>query len=109
MKFIAIFFYLILSSFTLFAQMPEQVLATANAQKFTVADLPADVSAAYVNLSKNVAEVRQALLDAQIIETLFDLEAKSKNTTSDKFIGQIKAKVPTPAEKDIQAIYDAKN
>ena len=87
--------------------MPEQILATANAQKFTVADLPADVSAAYLNLSKNIAEVRQALLDAQIVETLFDLEAKSKNTTSDKFIGLIKAKVPMPSEKDVQAIYDA--
>ncbi len=87
--------------------MPEQVLATANGQKFTVADLPPAVAEAYTNLSKTVADTRKALLEQQIANTLFETEAKSKNVTFDKFIEQARSKVPAPAEKDIQAVYDA--
>ncbi len=107
MKFIFVCFYLVIFSFALFAQMPEQVLATANGQKFTVNDLPPEVGQAYVNLSKNVAETRKALLEQQIAETVFETEAKSKNLTVEKFLEQIKAKVPAPSEKNIQAVYDA--
>ena len=87
--------------------MPEQVLATANGQKFTVADLPPAVAADYTNLSKTVADTRKTLLEQQIANTLFETEAKSKNLTFDKFIEQTRSKVPAPAEKDIQAVYDA--
>jgi protein-disulfide isomerase len=107
MKIIAACFCLIIFSFALFAQMPEQVLATANGQKFTVADLSPEVAESYTNLSKTVADTRKNLLEQQIAETLFETEAKSKNLTLDKFFEQIKTKVPAPAEKDIQAVYDA--
>lgn len=107
MKFIAVCFCLIVFSLSFRAQTPDQILATANGQKFTVKDLPPEVGAAYTNLSKNVAETRKALLEQQIIETLFETEAKTKNQTLEKYLGQIKAKVPAPAEKDIQAVYDA--
>ncbi len=107
MKFVLACICLIIFPLALFAQMPEQVLATANGQKFTVTDLPSEVGQAYVNLSKNVAETRKALLEQQIVETFFETEAKEKNLTVEKFLEQIKAKVPAPAEKDIQAVYDA--
>lgn len=107
MKFVLAYFCLIIFPFALFAQMPEQVLATANGQKFTVTDLPPEIGQAYVNLSKNVAETRKALLEQQIVETLFETEAKAKNLTVEKFLEQLKAKVPAPPEKDIQAVYDA--
>ena len=87
--------------------MPGQVLATANGQKFMVKNLPAGIAEAFGNLSKTVAETRKSLLEQQITEILFELEAKSKNLPVEKFIEQIKAKVPAPSEKDIQAIYDA--
>src|SRR5215204_2026102 len=107
MKFILACFCLIIFSGAIPAQMPEQVLATANGQQFTVKDLPAEVGGAYVNLSKSVAEMRKALLEQEVIETIFGLEAKSKNLTIEKYLEQIKAKVPAPSEKDIQAVYDA--
>jgi protein-disulfide isomerase len=107
MKIIAICFCLIIFSFALFAQMPDQVLATANGQKFTVADLSPEVAEAYTNLSKDVADTRKALLEQQIAETLFETEATSKNLTFEKLVEQIKLKVPAPSEKDIQAVYDA--
>ncbi len=107
MKIIATCFCLIIFSFAVFAQMPDQVLATANAQKFTVADLSPEVGTAYTNLSKTVADTRKALLEQQIAETLFEMEAKSKNLTYERLLEQIRAKIPAPAEKDIQAVYDA--
>lgn len=107
MKFIAVCFCLIVFALSFKAQTPDQILATANGQKFTVKDLPPEVGEAYTNLSKNVAETRKALLEQQMIETLFETEAKTKNQPLEKYLEQIKAKVPMPAEKDIQAVYDA--
>ncbi len=107
MKFISVCFCLIIFSLSHSAQMPDQVLATANGQKFTVKDLPSEIGAAYANLSKNAAEMRKAMLEQQIIETIFETEAKTKNQTLEKYLEQIRAKVPTPPEKDIQAVYDA--
>jgi protein-disulfide isomerase len=107
MKTFSIFFCLIIFSLPLFAQMPEQVLATANGQKFTVNDLPPEIAEAYSKLSTKVAEMRKILLEQQIVETIFEMEAGSKNLTVEKFLEQIRAKVPAPAEKDIQAVYDA--
>lgn len=107
MKFIAVCFCLIIFSLSCAAQTPEQVLATANGQKFTVKDLPSEIGQAYANLSKNVAETRKAMLEQQIIETIFETEAKTKNQTLEKYLEQIRAKVPAPTEKEIQAVYDA--
>ena len=107
MKFIAFCFCLIIFSLSYQAQTPDQVLATTNGQKFTVKDLPSAVGEAYTNLPKTVVEARKALLEQHIIETLFETEAKTKNQTLDKYLEQIKVKVPAPAEKDIQAVYEA--
>ncbi len=107
MKFIAVFFCLIIFSLSYRAQTPDQVLATANGQKFTVKDLPSEIGTAYTNLSKNGVAMRKAMLDQQIVETIFETEAKTKNQTLEKYLEQIRAKVPAPPEKDIQAVYDA--
>jgi protein-disulfide isomerase len=97
---------IVFSFFNAPAQTPEQVLAIANGQKFTVAELPTDVAEAYLNLSKTVAETRKTLLEQQITETLFDTEAKAKNLSIEKYLEQLKKEVPAPSEKDIQAVYD---
>ena len=107
MKFILTCFCLIIFSALLCAQTPEQALATANGQKFTVKELPPPIAKAFTDLSKTVAEMRKALVEQQIVETLFEMEAKAKNLPLEKFLAQIKAKVPAPSEKDIQAAYDA--
>jgi protein-disulfide isomerase len=107
MKFILAWFCLIIFSLSLLAQTPEQVLATANGQKFTVRDLPPEVGEEYLNLSKTVAETRKTLIEQQVLETLFEMEAKSKKLTFDQFVEQVKGKIPAPTEKEIQAVYDA--
>lgn len=89
------------------AQVPQQILATVNGQNISVTDLPPELGEKYTNLSKTVAETRQSLLEQQIIETVFEIEAKAKNITSEKYVDQIKAKVPAPPEKDVQAVYEA--
>lgn len=89
------------------AQTSEQVLATANGQKFTVTDLPQAVGEVYLGLSKKVVETRKALLEQMIVETLFETEAKTKNLTVEKYLEQIKSKVPAPTEQQIMAVYDA--
>jgi hypothetical protein len=72
MKFILVCLSLVIFSFPSAAQKtpakktpaqkksPEQVLATANGQKFTVQDLPPELGEAYTNLSKNAAAMRRA-------------------------------------------------
>jgi protein-disulfide isomerase len=107
MKTALAFFCLILFSFSIHAQTTEQVLATAGAQKFTVKDLPAEIGEAYTNLPKIIVEARKALLEQQVIEAVFEAEAKSKGLTIEKYLAQIKTKVPDPKEPEIQAIYDA--
>ncbi|MEP6901830.1 MAG: thioredoxin domain-containing protein [Actinomycetota bacterium] len=106
MKIIVTCFCLIIFSFALSAQTPDQVLATANGQKFTVKDLPAEIAEAFADLSKTVADTRKILLEQQIAETLFHTEAKAKNLTFEKLVEQIKAKVPAPSDKEVQAVYD---
>ena len=107
MKFILASLCLVIFSLAATAQTPEQVLATANGQKFTVRDLPPEIGQAYLNLSKNAAAMRTALLEQQIIETIFEMEAKAKKMSLDKYLEQIKARVPAPTEAAIQKVYDA--
>jgi len=107
MKFLFLLISLLVFACSFAAQVPQQVLATVNGQNISVADLPSELGSSYTNLSKNVAETRQALLEQQIIETVFETEAKAKNLTTEKLLDQIKAKVPAPAEKDVQAVYEA--
>lgn len=107
MKFVLTLFCLIVFSIVVSAQTPEQILATANGQKFLVSDLPPAVGEAYLNLSKAVAETRKNLLEEYIVQTIFETEAKAKNLSLEKYLDQIKAKVPAPTETEIQAVYDA--
>ncbi|HEY8563618.1 MAG TPA: thioredoxin domain-containing protein [Pyrinomonadaceae bacterium] len=107
MKFILTCLCFVIFSLAAFPQTPEQALATANGRQFTVGDLPPAVGEEYVNLSKTVAEMRKALLEQEIIEAVFEAEAKSKGLSIEKLLDQIKAKVPAPAERDVQAVYEA--
>lgn len=89
------------------AQVPEQTLATVGTEKIVVADLSPEVAAAYVNLSQEVADFRKTLLDVQIADTVFGLEAAAKGQTVEKYTDIIKSKVPDPSEADILAVYNA--
>jgi protein-disulfide isomerase len=107
MKITAVLFYLSFFACALCAQTPDQVLATAAGRNFTVRDLPAETAEKYTNAARVVADTRRALLEQMVAETLFELEAKARATTAEKLIAGVTAKVPAPAEKDVQAVYDA--
>lgn len=91
----------------MFAQVPEQTLATVGTEKIVVSDLSPEVGASYVNLSKDIAEMRSALLDALIADTVFELEAATKGQTVEKYSELIRATVPDPPEAEIAAVYEA--
>lgn len=107
--FMKTFWLLLITFFALpvVAQTTEPAIATATGFKFTAADLPAETAEAYRGLSTKIAELRLRLLDEEIANTLFELEAKSKNLTVEKYVADLRATVPDPSEADLKAIYDA--
>ncbi|MGI8849499.1 MAG: hypothetical protein ACR2HT_04965, partial [Pyrinomonadaceae bacterium] len=58
--------FLVLLSFSVFAQKADEVLATANNQNFTARELAPELREAFLNLPKAMAEMRKALLEQQI-------------------------------------------
>ncbi len=101
-------FLLLFLSFNAFAQKPDEILATANGQNFTARDLAPDVQQSFANLSKTLSETRRILLEQAINEILFEREAAARKLTVEKLVEtEVKAKVPAPTEKEIQAVYDA--
>ncbi len=108
MKFIAGFICLLIFSLTLCAQKPGEILATANGQNFTSKDLPIEAGAVYDNLPKAVGEMRKALLEQQIADIIFETEANARKLTIEKLVEtEVSGKVPSPSDKEIQAVYDA--
>ncbi len=108
MKFITATFCLLIFTFALFAQKPDEILATANGQKFTNNDLSPEASTAFKNLPNTIGELRKSLFEQQIAETLFETEAATRKLTVEKLIeAEVTNKVAAPTQKEIQAVYEA--
>jgi len=108
MKLIAAIFCLIILTFSLFAQNTDEILATANNQKFTSKDLEPNMREAFEKLPTVIADMRKALLEQQITDVLLDTEAAARKIPVEKLIEtDIVNKVPNPTNKEIQAVYDA--
>lgn len=108
MKFIVTFFYLLIFTFTLFAQKADTILATANNQTFTVKDIAAEARQTFENLPKTLGEIRGSLLEQQIADALFEAEATTRKLSVEKLIEtEVTKKIPTPTDAAIRAIYDA--
>lgn len=107
MKITATLFCLFLFSFALFAQKTETILATANGQNYTAKNLSPEVQKAWESLPATIARARGEALSEMIAEMLFEMEAKAKNTTVEKLLEEIKAKVAAPNETEIKAVYEA--
>lgn len=100
--------FLLLLSLSLFAQKPDEILATVNGQNYTVRDLAPEAGQALANLPATLREARKTLLEQQIVEVMLEREAAARNVTTEKlFETEVKAKVPAPGDKEIQAVYDA--
>lgn len=108
MKSAALFFLLSLFAFSLFAQKPDTVLATANNQNFTAKELAPEARQAFENLPATIADIRKQLLEQQIVEILLEMEAAARKTTTEKLVEtQVDNKVTKPTDKEIQAVYEA--
>ena len=108
MKFNAVVFCLLIFAVTVFAQKPDEILATANGQNFTSKDLPTEAAAVFDNLPKTLAEMRKVFLEQQIDDVLFEAEAAGRKMTIEKLIEtDVTSKVPSPSNQEIQAVYDA--
>lgn len=107
MKFTANLLIIFAFALSVSAQTSTQILAKANGQNFTIADLPKEVREAYVNLAKNSLEARRFFFNQQLAEILLDIEAKARKTTVEKIIESVNVKVANPTEKQIKDVYDA--
>lgn len=85
-----------------------EILATANGQNYTSADLDAETRARYEQSNKLAADERTERLGQQIAEMLFAEEAAARKTTVDKLLeAETKRRLPAPTEAQIRAVYDA--
>ena len=107
MKYITAFFCLIVLAFSVSAQQTDEVLAAANGQTFTVKNLSPEARKLYADLPAAIAAARKELFMQMIADVLFETEAKAKNQTIEKLLDDVRAKVPTPTDAQIQAVYDA--
>lgn len=108
MKFTAAFFCLAVLTFSAFAQKAEEVLATAGAKTFTIADLDEQAQQAWQNRKKIVADARLELFARQVSDILFSMEAAARKTTVEKLLAaEIAAKIADPPAEQIKAVYDA--
>ncbi len=97
MKIFAVFFSLLVFTFGLPAQTPEQILATANNENFTAKDLSPKARQAFENLPARLVELRKQLLEQQIIDALLETEAAAQKTTVKKLVkSEIYSKVSSP-------------
>jgi predicted DsbA family dithiol-disulfide isomerase len=101
------FILLLLSMCTALAQKPDTVLATATGKNFTVADLSPDGQKLYENQNTVIAEARKQLLNMMIRERLLEAESVTKGVKAESLVAAEKAKIPSPAETEIKAVYDA--
>lgn len=92
---------------SIFAQKPDEILATANNRKFTVKDLAPEAQKFWQNLPKTIADARSQMLSQMIGDLLFETEAKAANTTVDKLLDEQFAKIPAPKDSDILKVYEA--
>ena len=106
MKFIITCLFTIIFALSGSAQTATQILAKANGQNFTVADLPADLRDAYLKMNKNSLDARRMFFNSQIGEILLETEAKVRKISVDDLVKSVNSKVANPTEKQIQDVYD---
>ncbi len=108
MRFITAFFCLLIFTFTLFAQKPDEVLATANNQKFTVKDLSPEARKFLKICRKQSANFANRCLNSKLPKLCLKPKRRRGKLTVEKLIEtEVTKKVAAPTEKEIQAIYDA--
>ena len=92
--------------FSLFAQKPDEILATANDQSFTAKSLPAETAKFWNTQSAIIANVRTQLLAQMVMDQVLEAESKARNLPVEKLLEEVKAKVPDPPTAEVLKVYN---
>lgn len=93
-------------AFSLFAQKPDDVLATANDQAFTAKSLPPETARVWNTQSAIIANVRKQLLAQMVTDQVLEAESKARNLPVEKLLEEVKAKVPDPPAAEVLKVYN---
>lgn len=107
MKFILTSIALSLFAISIFAQKPDEVLATATGLTFTPTALSENSRKLFHEQKAILASERSTLLSQMVTELLLESEAKSRGVTSDSIVAAELKKIPNPTEAELNAIFDA--
>lgn len=107
MKIFTTVFCLLILSLSIFAQKPDEVLATAANKTFTVSNLDEEAQKALANRKELAAQLRFEILAQQVAEILLSAEAAARKTTVEKLEAEVFAKVADPSAEQIKSVYDA--
>src|SRR6185369_121515 len=89
------------------AAVAEEPLAKVGDKVFTRADIEQRIKPKLIEIEAQKYEALREGLDEAVAEELFKLEATSRKISPDQLEkDEIDAKVPTPADADIQKVYD---
>ena len=107
MKLTIVLITITLLAFAAFAQMPDDVLATATGHTIRLHDLSPEIQKQVTEFPAKVRTARANLFEEMINERLLDLEARPRGITYGKLIAEEKAKLPAPTEIEVKAFYTA--
>lgn len=107
MKTFKTIFILAILAISTFAQKPDDILAVANKRNFTAKDLAPEVQKLWKDQPAKIAEARSQILSQMIADALFEAEAKAINTTAEKLLEDLNAKISTPKDAEILAVFEA--
>jgi protein-disulfide isomerase len=108
MRSIKIALSIVIFAFSMFAQKPDDILATATGHTIRLRDLSPEIQKEVADYVTNLPRMRSALLEQMINEKVLELEAKERSITSGRLIAVEKAKATAPSEAEIKALYDSK-
>ena len=100
------FFFILLLAASVFAQKPDDVLATATGVTIKLSDLTPDTQTNVTEMAAKIGPARAALLDQMVSRRIFDAEAKARGVTMGKFLADEKAKVKGPTDAEIMKVID---
>ncbi|MBC7901661.1 MAG: thioredoxin domain-containing protein [Saprospiraceae bacterium] len=107
MKFIALFFFLIVLAFDVYPQKAGEVLATAAGLSFTPDSLSENGRKIFNDQKATLANARSEILSQMLADMLLEAEAKSRNISVETLVETKVKKIPVPSAADIKAVYDA--
>ena len=107
MKFLNILAFIVILAFSVLAQKPEDLLATATGHTFHLKDLSAETQKMVAGVPANLAKGRADLLGQMLNQRALNAEAKALNTTPGKLIVAEKTKAANPTEEQIKTVYEA--